>query len=134
MLQSQPNPLPSPTTHEIEKRKRIRDLNDTFRRQDTAMSFMLGEFYKAPRIQALPWGDQWAIMDAVKKYQHFDETRDPNGQHDFGAFVYKDQRIFWKIDYRDSKTLGRHSDDPSNPERTVRVLTIHLAEDPDEQQ
>jgi hypothetical protein len=129
MLQSQPQALIPIPNADIDRRRRIRDLNDTFRRQQSNAAFMLGEFFKTPRIMELPWGEQWAIVDKVKKFEYFDLRLDPNELHDFGAFVHKDQRIFWKIDYIDPK-LTRRSDDPSDPERTVRMLTIHLAEDP----
>lgn len=128
MLQTQEQTLkPTPET-DADRRGRIRDLNDKFRRQDTQAAFLLGEFFKTPRIHELPWGDQWAIVEMVKRFDHFDESIDPTGQHDFGAFSYKGQRIFWKIDYYDPK-LTRLSDDPSDPTRTVRILTIHLAEE-----
>ena len=38
------------------------------------------------------------------------------------------ERVFFKVDYYDPE-LERHSDDPSDPEITRRVLTIGLASD-----
>lgn len=123
---------PSNTTaqklSETEQKARIRELNDIFRRQQQPVAFMLGEYFKTPGIRELPWGDQWAIVNMVKQYDHFDKNNDPHGEHDFGAFSYKGQRIFWKIDYYDPK-LSRHSEDAADPQRTVRVLTIYLAEE-----
>lgn len=129
MLHSQTNPQPTPNANppvsEPERRKRIRELNDLFRRQDQPGAFMLGEFYKTPGIRAMGWGDQWAIIEKVKRYEHFE---DAEGEHDFGAFSHKGQRIFWRIDYVDPK-FHKMSDDPSDPQRTVRMLCIYLAEE-----
>jgi Protein of unknown function (DUF3768) len=57
----------------------------------------------------------------------------PYGEHDFGAFDSRDVRFFWKIDYYDraSYAVGDEygSDDPSDPVKTYRVLTVMLAEE-----
>jgi hypothetical protein len=36
--------------------------------------------------------------------------------------------LFWKIDYYDP-TLQHHSDDPSDPSLTIRVMTVMLTEE-----
>jgi len=59
----------------------------------------------------------------------FPEGDDPYGEHDFGAFDHAGQRIFCKIDTYDPTEefgLGRH---PADPTKTVRVLTILLADE-----
>jgi hypothetical protein len=49
-------------------------------------------------------------------------------ERDFGAFDFRGQRIFFKIDYYD-RDLAFGSDDPADASITRRVLTIMLAED-----
>ena len=69
-----------------------------------------------------------AIVDAVKAYDTFNGDNDPHGEHDFGAFDDGDERVYWKIDYYDADCVYG-SEDPTDPEKTTRVLTILLAED-----
>lgn len=38
------------------------------------------------------------ILEKVKNFNDFNRENDPWGEHDFGAFDYKGQKIFWKID------------------------------------
>src|SRR6266576_3692533 len=56
----------------------------------------------------------------------FTPDNDPHGEGDFRAFEHNGKRIFWKIDYYDS-TMMKGSEDPSDPGRTVRILTIMFA-------
>ena len=55
-------------------------------------------------------------------------ANDPYGEHDFGSFDYKGQKIFWKIDYYDLN-YEYMSENPADPTITNRVLTIMLALD-----
>lgn len=68
------------------------------------------------------------IRMKIFEFDSFSEGDDPYGEHDFGAFNVDGQKIFWKIDYmeRDSE-FG--SEDPTNLRKTVRVLTVMLAEE-----
>ena len=81
-----------------------------------------------PGISALPKAGQSAIREQVERFGSFIEDNDPHGEHDFGAFKHKDHSIFWKIDYYDH-TLTWGSEDPADPAKTSRVLTIMLAEE-----
>ncbi|MGO9172223.1 MAG: DUF3768 domain-containing protein [Rhodomicrobium sp.] len=79
-------------------------------------------------IRALSAADQSAIAEKVQAFDCFGEDNDPHGEHDFGSFEQNGQRVFWKIDYYDP-TCRYGSEDPSNPARTCRVLTIMLADE-----
>ena len=58
----------------------------------------------------------------------FDADNDPYSEHDFGSFELCNREFFWKIDYYD-KELQFGSEDPADPEKTTRVLTLMLAQD-----
>lgn len=69
-----------------------------------------------------------ALAAGSSSPEAFTEDNDPHGQHDFGAFTLDGRKIFWKIDYYDpSMEFG--SEDPSDDEKTFRMLTIMLAEE-----
>lgn len=104
-----------------DKVARIRLLNDTFRK-----SFIGGKTFMTRGIAALPEQEKTCILDKVRDFDTFTEDNDPYGEHDFGAFTHDGHKVFWKIDYYDlSMTWG--SEDPSDAQQTVRVLTIMLA-------
>ena len=66
---------------------------------------------------------------AIRKVATFDDfnaDNDPHGEHDFGSFDLAGDKFFWKIDYYDF-TLEFGSDDPADPSKTTRVLTLMLA-------
>jgi hypothetical protein len=102
---------------------RIRVLNDAFRR-----SFVGGRVMMTQGIAALSKERRAAIFEAVRRFDRFTPDNDPHGEHDFGAIDHAGQRIFWKIDYYD-ETLSAGSEDPADPSRTTRVLTVMLAEE-----
>ncbi len=102
----------------------IRRLNDSFRRSLSGG----GKRLMTAGIAALPYPDQAAILGKVIAFDQFTEDNDPHGEHDFGAFDHAGQRIFWKIEYYDpSEEFG--SEDPADPAKTTRVLTIMLADE-----
>jgi hypothetical protein len=72
-------------------------------------------------------GDVNALLAELRAYDRFDENDDPYQEHDFGAFDFKGNRIFWKIDYYDER-LEYGVEDPTAPS-TRRVLTVMLAEE-----
>jgi hypothetical protein len=81
---------------------------------------------QTPGISALDPRDQSRIREKVETFAEFTPANDPRLEHDFGAFDHGEDRIYWKIDYYD-KSLNFHSDDPTNPALTTRVLTIMLS-------
>lgn len=63
-----------------------------------------------------------AIM-AVAADTDFTEDNDPWGTRDFGTVTVQGEKLYWKIDYFDAaREYG--SDDPADPAKTHRVLTI----------
>lgn len=38
------------------------------------------------------------ILHKVRQFDNFNNDNDPWGQHDFGSFEHKSEKIFWKID------------------------------------
>ena len=65
---------------------------------------------------------------AVQSFSSFTKENDPHGEHDFGSFEVTGHKIFWKIDYYDA-AMQFGSEDPTDPVKTTRVLTIMLAEE-----
>ena len=103
---------------------RIAELNDNFRR----MLILQGLYFYTRGIADLPPEDKRAVIEKVKNFDDFSEDNDPYGEHDFGAFTHNGNRIFWKIDYY-APGMERGSDDPADPAKTMRVLTILLADE-----
>jgi hypothetical protein len=64
----------------------------------------------------------------VRAFDAFTPDNDPHGERDFGSFELEGRTVFWKFDYYDL-ALEHGSEDPSDPLKTCRVLTIMLAED-----
>ena len=112
------------------KTKKIAELNDYVRKQCQIPVF--GKHNVPCRIlmtqgaAALGPIAQIEISAMVRDYDDFTEGNDPYGEHDFGSFEHNGMTIFWKIDYYDTE-LQYGSEDPADPEQTMRVLTIMLA-------
>src|SRR5436190_22010684 len=100
---------------------RIRDLNDIFRR-----SFSGGRVMMTCGVVALPDVVKAKALQLVATFDQFTEDNDPHGEHDFGSCELVGRTFFCKIDYYDQRCeFG--SEDPSDAERTTRVLTLLLA-------
>jgi len=66
------------------------------------------------------------ILEKVRSFDNFTTANDPYGEHDFGSFDYKGQKIFFKIDYYDLN-YEYMSENPADPTITNQVLIIMLA-------
>lgn len=106
-----------------EKTMKIAALNDGLR---TTFDAAKGRIVLTSGVSRLPETDRTGIFNLVKSFNGFSEDNDPYGEHDFGKIEHNGQDIFWKIDYYDP-SLRYHSEDASDPDKTVRVLTIMLA-------
>ena len=64
-----------------------------------------------------------AAMAAMRSFSDFNADNDPHGEHDFGAFDVDGQRLFFKFDLYEDRSVKNA--DGSFGEK--RVLTIMLA-------
>lgn len=101
----------------------IKTLNDNFRK-----TFTGGQVLLTAGINAKPTDDVANILSMVRGFNKFTPDNDPYGEHDFGSFGYKGDKIFWKIDYYDLNNQYL-SANPTDPNITNRVLIIMLAEE-----
>ena len=101
----------------------IATLNNKFRK-----SLIGGEVLLSAGIAAMSSEDKANIVSLVQNFYNFTPDNDPYGEHDFGSFDYKGNKIFFKIDYYDLN-YEFMSKNPANPDITNRVLTIMLAEE-----
>ena len=101
----------------------IKTLNDNFRK-----TFTGGQVLLTAGINAKPTDDVANILSMVRSFNKFTPDNDPYGEHDFGNFDYKGDKIFWKIDYYD-KEYEYASEDPADITKTNRVLTVMLADE-----
>jgi hypothetical protein len=105
----------------IETAHRIRLLNDNFR-----STFIGGRVVMTQGVSELPLDVKAKALLLVKTFKDFTRDNDPYGEHDFGYFEVAGETFYWKIDYYD--THCRYgSENPADPEKTTRVLTIMLA-------
>ena len=100
---------------------RIRDLNDAFRK-----TFVGGQVLLTPGVNELPSDVRAMAIRKVATFDAFTPDNNPHGEHDFGSFDLAGHKLFWKIDYY-APDLQGGAEDPADPEKTARVLTIMLA-------
>ena len=118
------------TEKQITARK-VADLNDQLRK-DMFTGNMLkkhnlkNKLVMTPGITGYNLKDKEKIFASVKYYGNFTKDNNPWGEKDFGAFNFKKEKYNWKIDYYDN-TMSFHSPDKTDPDKTVRVLTIMKA-------
>ncbi|MCC8977597.1 DUF3768 domain-containing protein [Bradyrhizobium acaciae] len=105
----------------IETAKKIAALNDAFRK-----SLSGGQVLMTPGVCGLPPMVVAAVILKVTEFSDFSADNDPHGEHDFGTFELCQRKFFWKIDYYDQRCESG-SEDPTDPTKTTRVLTLMLA-------
>ena len=104
------------------KSEEICRLNDNLRQHGVGGRFMI-----TPGIAALPRETLAAVMAAVQSFDAFDPGNDPYGEHDMGVVEIHGHKAIWKIDYYADADMEYGAEDPSDPKRSFRVLTIMLA-------
>ena len=104
---------------------RIRELNDELR---TTFFQRHGRVLITSGVDALSVQLKTRVVEKVKAFDDFERGNDPHQEHDFGSFEIERQTFYRKIDYY-TPTLDGGSEDPTDPDKTTRVLTIMLAEE-----
>jgi hypothetical protein len=96
----------------------IAALNDALR-----TTFQGGKVFMTAGINELVDAVKADVLETVRTFSQFDRSNDPHREHDFGAFEQHGLTVFWKVDYYNLEMDGG-SEDPSDPQKTTRVLTI----------
>lgn len=107
----------------VSKADRIRQLNDAARRTFTGARIMTTSAFAE-----LPTLTKAGALMAVRDFNKFDEGNDPHHEHDMAFFELGDEKYFFKFDYY-APDMEHGSEDPADPQKTTRVLTIGLASD-----
>jgi hypothetical protein len=97
-------------------------LNDSLRRTFTGGKVVMTEGGAALGEQELA-----QVLEHVRTSE-FTNDNDPHGEHDFGNFVVGGVTYLFKVDYYAPDMEGG-SEDPADPEKTTRVLTIMRADE-----
>jgi Protein of unknown function (DUF3768) len=98
--------------------KRIRELNDAFRR-----TFAGGKVMMTSGVDELPDCVKAEALRQVATFSSFTPDNDPNGEHDFGSFTLVGRKFFWKIDLYEEPNVKGANGEPV----VARVLTIMFA-------
>jgi hypothetical protein len=118
-----PRRTPMPRIDALSKSDRIRVLNDNFR-----STFVGGRVVMTEGVDALPIDTKARVILAVQSFSNFTKDNDPHGEHDFGSFSVEGETYFYKIDYY-ALDMDGGSEDPADPKKTTRVLTIMRADE-----
>src|ERR1700693_1510226 len=103
-----------------DKVARVRELNDSFRK-----TFAGGQVVMTASVEALPDMVIAGALVEVARFSNFTPENDPHGERDFGNFKLCQRTFYWQIDaYDENMEFG--SEDPTDPAKTTRVLTLML--------
>lgn len=103
------------------KTEEIRRLNDKFR-----TAFVGGVVTLTTGVHSLNEETRAEVLRKVREFDNFTWDNDPYGERDFGSFDVNGMHFMWKIDHYD-RDLEHGSEDPADPSKTTRVLTIMLS-------
>jgi hypothetical protein len=98
-------------------------LNDSLRR-----TFEGGKVVMTDGVAALPENELAQLLVKVRSFAEFTSDNDPHGEHDFGSLDLSGQTYFFKVDYY-ALDMDGGSEDPADPTKTTRVLTIMRADE-----
>ena len=115
------------------KTKRIAELNDQLRSRVGIPTFggsVPGRAMMTVGIMSLTPEQIIHIWAGVRNHNVFTEDNDPYGEHDFGSLeISAPIKVFWKIDYYADEKCNAGCENPSDPAKSYRILTIMLAEE-----
>jgi hypothetical protein len=106
-----------------DRAQRIRELNEAFRQ-----TFIGGRVLVTPAVRSLSLENNASLLERVRSFTDFEAGDDPYREHDFGAIDIDGEKYFWNIDYYAPDMQGG-SEDPTDHEKTTRVLTIMRADE-----
>lgn len=101
----------------------IAQLNDRLRMQG---DMTLGQWGITPGIYSTFGNDVKQVLQMVATHEPGPDEDNGEGERDFGSLEFNGEKVFWKIDYYDP-TFTYGSDNPADPEKSRRVLTVMLA-------
>lgn len=110
---------------EMNDKAEVARLNDLLR---TTMHPRHGQVVVTHGVAILPMEKQLRILTAIQEYDEWTREVDPHGEHDFCAVTVDGERFFAKCDYYDP-SYRCHSENPADPVKTKRVLTVKRAGD-----
>ena len=100
-------------------REKIIALNDQLR-----TSFSGGRVQMTRGVYDLDERLRGRALSVLPRFDTFDAT----SEHESGVFIFAGYAFEWRIEYRGKDGTGV-SPDPSDPEQTLRVLTLYAADD-----
>ncbi len=109
--------------------RRIAGLNDELRKNP--MNRALGQVLISSGVAARGAEFRAMVLTALGQMQakDFKKGNDPYGERDFNSFTIDGKLCLMKIDYYAKDDLRRASEDPSDPAKTTRVMTVMLADE-----
>lgn len=101
--------------------------NDSFRQIAGIASHptLTGLVHITKGVSVLPIEKQNQILKTIREFEAFAEDTDPYNEHEFGEFG----DYCFKIDCFNNDELECDSDDPTDPTKTFRVLTVMRFDD-----
>lgn len=106
---------------DVPRAEAIARLNDQLRKTGTSGTIMITQ-----GVRRITGFDPSVLAKALAEYSGFDTDNDPHGERDFGDLTLWGWDLLWKIDYYDL-ALKFGSEDPADPAKSRRVLTVLLA-------
>ncbi len=103
----------------MDRRAKIVALNDQLR-----STFKGGRVQMTPGVYDLDDRLRGRALSVMARYRAFDA----DSEHACGVFIFAGFAFEWRIEYRGTDGTGV-SPDPSDPEQTLRVLTLYAVDD-----